>query len=114
MQKLTSFLEQNVQWVAVGIAALFAMWMAYAYVFQSPAKVMIGGNTFTAADIDRNTRETVATETPASRATSLMLMVMMDDRMLITISFITSAFCPSFPMVTTGLLVCSDLLPLDD
>ena len=62
MQKLTSFLEQNVQWVAVGIAALFAMWMAYAYVFQSPAKVMIGGNTFTAADIDRNTRETVATQ----------------------------------------------------
>ncbi len=60
MQKLTKFLEQHVQWVAIGLGALFALWMAYGYILQAPAKVAVDGQTFTDGSVYKHTQDTAA------------------------------------------------------
>jgi hypothetical protein len=60
MQKVTNFLEQHVQWVAIALGALFALWMAYGYILESPAKVTVDNQVFTGADIYKHTTETAA------------------------------------------------------
>ena len=37
MQKVTAFLEQHVQWIAIGLGALFCLYMIYGYVITPPA-----------------------------------------------------------------------------
>src|SRR6266542_38001 len=62
MQKVTSFLEQNVQWVAIALGAAFALWMTYNYIILSPAHVQVGNETYTAANISSHTPEAAAAE----------------------------------------------------
>ena len=62
MQKVTAFLEQHVQWVAIGLGALFCLYMIYAYVITPPAEVMIGNESFGPSEVDPHTAETVATK----------------------------------------------------
>jgi len=60
MQKVTEFLEKNVQWLAIGLGAFFVLYMTYLYVLQPPAKVTVGTDTFTASEIDSDTLDKVA------------------------------------------------------
>jgi hypothetical protein len=60
MQKVTAFLEQHVQWIAIGLGALFCLYMIYAYVITPPAEVTIGSESFGPSEVDPHTAETVA------------------------------------------------------
>lgn len=51
MQKTLDILEKNVQWIVLGIAALFLIWAAYAYVLTPPATVKIGSQVATADNV---------------------------------------------------------------
>jgi hypothetical protein len=62
MQKVTNFLEQNVQWVAISLGTLFALWMAWSYIVNSPAKVEVDGQVYTAGELAKHTSETVASD----------------------------------------------------
>ena len=62
MQKVTEFLEQHVQWIAIGLGALFCLYMTWSYVITPPAEVTIGNDTFGPADIDPHTADTVANQ----------------------------------------------------
>jgi hypothetical protein len=42
MQKFLKVLERNVEWIAVGLGALFLLWMAWSYAFNEPAVVKVG------------------------------------------------------------------------
>src|SRR5437764_574500 len=39
MKKVLDFLEKNVQWLAIGLGAVYLLWMVYSYVLNSPVKV---------------------------------------------------------------------------
>ncbi|HEX4793039.1 MAG TPA: hypothetical protein VH370_04560, partial [Humisphaera sp.] len=41
MQKFLKILENNVQWVALGLGGLYLLWMVYGYVLNSPVAVTI-------------------------------------------------------------------------
>src|SRR5215510_13617216 len=62
MQKLTNFLEQHVQWVAIGLGGLFALWMAWGYLINSPASVQVDGQPYTAGQVSKHTSETIAAD----------------------------------------------------
>src|SRR5688572_17222951 len=59
MQKVTAFLEQHVQWVAIALGALFVLYMTYSYVITPPAEVTIGSDSYGPSEIDPHTAETV-------------------------------------------------------
>ena len=59
MQKVTAFLEQHVQWIAIGLGALFCLYMTYSYVITPPAEVTIGSETYGPSEIDPYTAENV-------------------------------------------------------
>ena len=50
MQKTLDILEKNVQWIVLGLAGLFLLWVAYAYVWTPPATVKINNRIATPAD----------------------------------------------------------------
>jgi hypothetical protein len=52
MEKTLEILEKNVQWIVLGLAALFLGWVAYTYVVKPPAIVKLGNKLVVAADID--------------------------------------------------------------
>jgi hypothetical protein len=60
MQKFVDFIEKYVQWVAIGLGALFVLFMVYSYVIQPPAKVTIGNETLTPGEVDEYTATHVA------------------------------------------------------
>src|SRR5688500_489333 len=51
MQKVVKILEKNAEWIALGIAGLWLMWVVWAYVLAPPT-VEIGGGQRSAAEID--------------------------------------------------------------
>ena len=55
MQKVLDLLEKHVQWVALGLGALWLLFMAWSYVINPPAKVTIGSADLKAADVDEYT-----------------------------------------------------------
>lgn len=55
MQKTLEILEKNVQWIVLGLAALFLLWVAYAYVLTPPATVKIGPRVVTAGEVAEET-----------------------------------------------------------
>jgi hypothetical protein len=59
MQKVTAFLEQHIQWIAIGLGALFVLYMTYSYVILPPAQVTVGNESFGPSEIDPHTAETV-------------------------------------------------------
>lgn len=60
MQKVTAFLEQHLQWIAIGLGALFCLYMTYSYVITPPAEAPIGSVTYGPSEIDPYTAENVA------------------------------------------------------
>jgi hypothetical protein len=66
MQKVTEILEQYVQWIAIGLGALFCLFMLYAYVLQPPAKATLGSETLTAGEVDPYTVDHVAGQLQAA------------------------------------------------
>src|SRR5947209_7214973 len=51
MQKYLDILERNVQWIALGLGAVFLLWMVYANVVEPPVYVQIGNQKLTAGEI---------------------------------------------------------------
>ena len=51
MQKTLEILEKNVQWIVLGLAALFLLWVAYGYVLTPPATVKINNRVVTPGDV---------------------------------------------------------------
>jgi hypothetical protein len=52
MQKVLDFLEKNVQWIALGIGALYLGLMAYGYLAQPAVEVKYGSESVAPGDID--------------------------------------------------------------
>jgi hypothetical protein len=52
MQKVVKFLEQNVQWVALGLGGLFFLYIVWAWVITPSATATIAGQTAGPGDVD--------------------------------------------------------------
>src|SRR5215207_10293231 len=52
MEKVTQFLEKHVEWLVLGLAVLFAGWMAYSYLLESPTFVEIAGQKLAPGEIN--------------------------------------------------------------
>ncbi len=52
MQKVVTFLEQHVQWVALGIGAVWLLYMVYGFVLTPPATTHVGNNQLSAGNVD--------------------------------------------------------------
>jgi hypothetical protein len=53
MQKVIRFLESNVEWLALGIAALFLGWTIYTYLIGDPVSRTLEGHAVSPADVDK-------------------------------------------------------------
>ena len=51
MQKTLDFLEQHVQWLALGLAGLVLLWVTYAYVL-TPVTIKVGSRELTPGEVD--------------------------------------------------------------
>ena len=61
MDKITGFLEKYVQWVAVGLGALWLIYMGWSFVLTPPAQVQgPDGSAMTGGELDKATAEGVA------------------------------------------------------
>jgi hypothetical protein len=61
MQKITQFLEKNVEWVAVGAGVLFLLWMAYLYLLLPPVSKKVGETIVTPDNVEQWIDQTAAT-----------------------------------------------------
>jgi len=52
MDKILPILEKHVQWIALGIGALFLLLMAYSYVVKQPVTVPLGGQQVVPGEVD--------------------------------------------------------------
>jgi hypothetical protein len=52
MQKVTKFLEEYVQWVALGLAVLWMAWIGYAYWIKEPVTAPVAGQPRAPGDVD--------------------------------------------------------------
>lgn len=57
MKKITDFLEQYVEWVALAVGGLFLLFMVFTYVLSDPVSVELSGRTYSPGDVDREIRE---------------------------------------------------------
>ena len=55
MEKVTAFLEKNVQWLVLGLAGVVFLLMTWMYVVQAPVKVPVAGKELTPGEIDAAT-----------------------------------------------------------
>jgi hypothetical protein len=55
MQKQSNFLEQNVQWIALGLGGLFLLLMVYFYVIERPVEVQVGNLTLGPGEVEPET-----------------------------------------------------------
>src|SRR5687768_18545755 len=62
MQKVTDFLEKNVEWLAIGLGALFMLYMTWSYVLTPVAGVEIGSENLGPGEIDPYTLTHVGKE----------------------------------------------------
>ncbi len=53
MQKYLKMLEDQVQWIAIGIGGLFFVWMLWSYVLQTPVSVMVAGKPVAPGEVDQ-------------------------------------------------------------
>ncbi len=52
MKKVLEFLEKHVQWLAIGLGALFLGWMAWTYIIGTPVSVTVNNQKLGWGDID--------------------------------------------------------------
>lgn len=61
MQKVTDFLEKNVQWVAIALGGIYLIWMVYCYVLNtSTMDVQVGGQQMAPGKVDSYVLNNVA------------------------------------------------------
>jgi len=53
MQKITQFLEKNVEWIAVGAGVLFLFWMAYLYLLLPPVSKKVSDQVLTPDNVEQ-------------------------------------------------------------
>lgn len=61
MQNAIQFLEKKVEWLAVGVGALFFLWMAYLYLLSQPVSKTVGGTVITPDNVEQWIDTTSAT-----------------------------------------------------
>src|SRR6188474_1612090 len=59
MQKVTELLEKNVEWIAIGLGALFLLFMTWSYVLTPVATVKVGEADLGPGEVDVYTEEHV-------------------------------------------------------
>jgi hypothetical protein len=59
MEKVMEYVEKYVEWVAIGLGALFMFFMVWTYVFNPPAVVELGGEKLTPGEVDPYTYDHV-------------------------------------------------------
>src|SRR5688572_2506499 len=52
MQKVVTALEKNVEWIALGLAGLWVLYIVYGFVITKPVAAEIGGTQYSAASVD--------------------------------------------------------------
>ena len=52
MQKVVTALEKNVEWIALGLAGLWVLYVVWAFVITKPVAAEIGGTQYSAASVD--------------------------------------------------------------
>jgi hypothetical protein len=52
MKKVVEFLEQYVEWVVLGLAAVWILWIAWGYVINTPVTVTLNGKAVAAGEVD--------------------------------------------------------------
>src|SRR5688500_6188539 len=52
MQKVVTALEKNVEWIALGLAGLWVLYIDYGFVITKPVAAEIGGTQYSAASVD--------------------------------------------------------------
>src|SRR3954463_9265787 len=62
MKKYLPYLERYVQWVALGLGALFVLYMVYGYVITPPVSATVGNKVVDLGNVDHVTREGPARE----------------------------------------------------
>ncbi|HEV7301217.1 MAG TPA: hypothetical protein VGN72_17765 [Tepidisphaeraceae bacterium] len=107
MQKVLDLLEKHVQWIVLGLGAVFVLYMIYGYVLTPPATVTIGTRELTASEVDDEIRDKVAANlnSEMERSTGLdMRIEPFDDKFLATIGNkdvevqrFAGAFAPTVP-----------------
>ena len=60
MQKVVATLEKNVEWIALGLAGIWVLWVAWAFVITKPVAVDVDGEKLSAAKADEVIAEKVA------------------------------------------------------
>src|SRR5438876_1013620 len=61
MQKVVTFLEKHVQWLAIALGAAFLLWMVWGYVVNSPTDVQVAGKSVSPGKVDQVIYEDTAT-----------------------------------------------------
>jgi hypothetical protein len=61
MQKVVSLLEKNVQWIVLGLGALYLLWIVWVYVLNSPVAVNVGGREVEPGKVDQIVHDEKAT-----------------------------------------------------
>src|SRR5437016_522265 len=67
MKKFVSLLEQHVQWIALGLGAVYLLYMVYIYILQPPIGEKIGNTLVDLGNVDQ-----VTAEGPAQRLRQAM------------------------------------------
>ena len=63
MQKVVAFLEKHVQWVAIGLGAVYLLWMVWSYLLNSPVTVTTAdGTKLTPGKVDQKVYTDTATK----------------------------------------------------
>lgn len=57
MDKVTAFMEKNVEWIAMGLGGLFLLFVAWNYGVSNPVPVEIDGKPYSAASVDKKVEE---------------------------------------------------------
>src|SRR4051812_31535453 len=52
MKKVTDFLEQHVQWVALGLGAVYLLWMVYGYILTPSITAQVSNRAVNLGNVD--------------------------------------------------------------
>jgi hypothetical protein len=118
LEKLKPFLEKNVEWIVLGLAALFVVAAAYQYIITPPVSAEVDGTAFGPGSVDRQVAQTKGEQLKAAIANPSRLNLevadfadVLDQRLtgaatdvptldpLASINFVPTEFTPPTPDV---------------